>query len=103
MTVTIGRREVLATLGDASLACPPGARGRQPRKLPTIGFLDASSATAASRNVNAFLQGMHGVGYVKGSDFGIEYRWAEGQQERLPTLAEELIRLKVDLILTGVV
>jgi len=68
-----------------------------------IGFLGASSPTAASRNVNAFLQGMHALGYVNGRDFEIEYRWALGYQKRLPMLAEELVRLKVDIILTGVV
>ena len=97
----IKRREFIGLLGGAAAAWPLAARAQQSGKLPTIGFLGASSATAASRNVNAFLQGMHALGYVKGRDFEIEYRWAEGQQERLPTLAEELVSLKVDLILTG--
>jgi len=99
----IKRREFIGLLGGAAAAWPLAARAQQSGKLPTIGFLGASSDTAASRNVNAFLQGMHALGYVKGRDFEIEYRWAEGQQVRLPTLAEELVRLKVDLILTGVV
>jgi putative ABC transport system substrate-binding protein len=76
MTVTIGRRELLVALGGAAAAWPLAARAQQSGKLPTIGFLGASSATAASRNVNAFLQGMHALGYVKGRDFEIEYRWA---------------------------
>jgi putative tryptophan/tyrosine transport system substrate-binding protein len=96
------RRAFITLLGGAT-AWPLAARAQEPGKLPTIGFLGASSAVAASRNVSAFLQGMHALGYINGRDFEIEYRWAEGYQERSPTLAEELVRLKVDLILTGVV
>jgi ABC-type uncharacterized transport system substrate-binding protein len=98
----VKRRAFITLLGGA-VAWPVAARAQQAGKLPTIGFLGASSAAAASRNVNAFLQGMHALSYVNGRDFEIEYRWAEGYQERLPKLAEELVRLKVDVILTGVV
>jgi ABC-type uncharacterized transport system substrate-binding protein len=101
------RRDFITLLGGAAAAWPAtwplAARAQQAGKLPTIGFLGASSTAAASRNVNAFLQGMHALGYVNGRDFEIEYRWAEGYQERLPMLAAELVRLKVDVILTGVV
>src|SRR5262249_57128149 len=99
----IRRREFITFLGGAAAAWPLAAHAEQPGKLPTIGFLGASSAAAASRNVSAFLQGMHALGYVNGRDFEIEYRWAEGHQQRLPPLAEELVRLKVDLVLTGLV
>src|SRR4030095_12225296 len=72
------------------------AEGQQPKKVPRIGFISLSSGPAWQEE--AFLQGLHDLGYVDGRNIIIEYRWAGGKMERLPALAEELVRLNVDLI-----
>src|SRR5215831_10434272 len=76
------------------------ANAQQPAKLPTIGLLGAASASSYSPFVEAFRQGIHDRGYVEGKNVAVEYRWAEGKYDRLPDLAAELVRLKVDVILT---
>src|SRR5437870_12525455 len=73
----------------------------QPTKIPRIGFLSASSPAALSGRIEAFRQGLRELGYVEGKNILIEYRYAEGKLDRLPALAAELVRLKVDLIVTG--
>jgi putative ABC transport system substrate-binding protein len=104
MTVTIGRRELLAAVGGAAAAWPFAAFGQaSDKRLRRIGYLGGSSSTAAAKNVVAFLEGMRAHGYVEGRDIEIDYRWAEGHLQRLPTLAEELVRSKIDLILAGLV
>src|SRR4029453_13339171 len=72
------------------------AEGQQPKKVPRIGFISLSSGPAWQEE--AFLQGLHDLRYVDGRNIIIEYRWAAGKMERLPALAEELVRLNVDLI-----
>jgi putative ABC transport system substrate-binding protein len=83
------------------LALPFPARAQQPKKIPRIGYLGASSASAASVRVEAFRQGLRELGYVEGKNIVIEYRFAEGKLDRLPALAAELVRLKVNVIVTG--
>jgi len=73
---------------------------QQPAKLPTVGLLGAASASSYAPFVEAFRQGIHDRGYVEGKNVAVEYRWAEGKYDRLPDLAAELVRLKVDVILT---
>src|ERR1700741_3052478 len=83
MTVTIGRRELLAALGGAAVAWALAARAQQP-KVPGIGFLNSGSPGAFGPVVSAFRQGLGEDGYVEHRNVGIEYRWAEGQVDRLP-------------------
>src|SRR5438128_9892429 len=77
------------------------ANGQQPAKVPRIGFLSSLSPAAVSVRMDAFRQGLRELGYVEGKNIVIESRWAEGKTERLPELAAELVRLKVDIIVTG--
>jgi putative ABC transport system substrate-binding protein len=79
--------------------CGARAEAQQPRKLPRIGFLFYGSP-GPSPEVDAFRQGLRELGYVEGQNITIEFRFASGQVERLPELAAELVRLKVDVIVT---
>jgi putative ABC transport system substrate-binding protein len=93
------RREFITLLGGAGATWPLAARAQVSGKRPLIGWLGGSSATASSALVAAFLKGMQELGYVEGKTFDITYRFAEGHLERLPALAEDLVRLKADVIL----
>ena len=77
------------------------AQAQQPAKIPRLGFLIASSASSYTARVEAFRRRLRELGYVEGKNIVIEYRYAEGKLERLPDLAAELVRLKVDVIVTG--
>ena len=100
MTVTIGRRELLAALGGAAAAWPLAARAQQAGKLPTIGFLGSTTLSAMSEWVAAFVQRLRELGWIEGRNIAIEYRWAEGRSERFTEVATEFVRLKVDVIVT---
>jgi putative tryptophan/tyrosine transport system substrate-binding protein len=95
------RRRFIALLGGAALAWPLAVRAKQPAKLPTIGFLGTTSASAWSRYVAAFARRLRELGWVEGRTVAIEYRWAEGRSERLAEIAAEFTRLKVDVIVTA--
>jgi putative tryptophan/tyrosine transport system substrate-binding protein len=69
-------------------------------RIPRVGFLGAGSASALAANVEAFRQGMHDLGYIEGKNIAIEYRYAEGNTDRVRDLAGELVGLKVDIIVT---
>ena len=77
------------------------AEAQQPKKVPRIGFLTGVSSPTNSARHEAFRQGLRELGYVEGKNIVIEYRSAEGKFDRLPALAAELVRLKVDIIVTG--
>ena len=77
------------------------ANAQQPTKVPRIGYLAAVSRSANAVRIEAFRQGLRELGYVEGKNIVIEYRYAEGKRDRLPALAAELVRLKVDIIVTG--
>ena len=77
------------------------ADAQQPKKVPRIGFLGATSLSTISARVEAFRQGLRELGYVEGKSIFIEWRFAEGKADRLPALAAELLRLKVEVIVTG--
>jgi putative ABC transport system substrate-binding protein len=88
-------------LSAALLALSFPAQAQQPLKVPRIAFLSAVSPSSISPRTEAFRQGLRELGYVEGKSIVIEYRWAEGKFDRLPDLAAELVRLKVDVILSG--
>src|SRR4051812_27811976 len=93
------KAEVFAfVLGAFLLGCFYRADAQQPKKNFRIGFLGIQSATRWADRVNAFRQGLRELGYTEGENIQIEYRWADGHLERLPSLAAELVRLNVDLI-----
>src|SRR5262245_9201042 len=96
-----GRRQFISLLGAAAAAWPVGARGQQPRKSPTVGFLGASTPAAARPWVAAFAQRLRELGWIEGRTVAIEYRWAEGRNERMADIAAEFVRAKVDVILAG--
>ena len=93
------RRELLGVLGGAAV-WPLAARAQQSGKLPTIGFLGATTASGASQWVVAFVQRLRELGWIEGRTMAIEYRWAEGRNERFTEIANEFARLKVDIIVT---
>jgi len=94
------RREFIAGVGCAA-TWPIAARAQQPNKIARIGFLGATYASRWASRVAALRTGLSDLGYVEGKNLAIEFRWAEGRYERLGELADELVRLKVDLILTA--
>ncbi len=94
------RRAFLGSLAGAVLAAARVAEAQQPRKLYRIGMIERTSTAINATNVNSFRQGLRDLGYVEGESFVIEYRSADGRDERFPGLATELVRQKVDLILT---
>jgi putative ABC transport system substrate-binding protein len=92
-------RALLVVLATLAGALPAWAQARTP---PRIGFLNASTAAAAARQVEAFRQGLREQGYAEGTDIAIEYRFADGRFERLPQLARELVELPVDVLVSVV-
>jgi ABC-type uncharacterized transport system substrate-binding protein len=97
----MNRRAFITLLGGAAAAWPLAARAQQPAKLPTIGFLGPNTRSAASEWVAAFVQRLRELGWMEGRTITIEYRWAEGREERFVEIAAELVRLKVELIVTS--
>ena len=83
------------------LAVAVMAEAQQPKKVPRIGYLTGSSPSARSARIEAFGQGLRELGYVEGKNIVIEYRYAEEKLDRLPVLAAELLRLNVEVIVTG--
>ena len=92
------RRAFLGTLAGSLLAAPLAAAAQPAGKVYRIGYLTAGSVTANPRVLEAFRQGLRELGWVEGQNIVIEYRSAEGHLDRLPDLAAELVRLKVDVI-----
>jgi putative ABC transport system substrate-binding protein len=94
------RRRELILLGGAAVVWPPASLAQQ-KRVPVIGYLGPASPGASASPLAAFRRGLSETGYVEGQNITIEYRYAEGHYDRLPALAADLVRHKVDLIVTG--
>ena len=96
----VSRAALIATSFLALLAGPLAAGAQPPANAPRVGVLLLSTPAATSHLREALSQGLRDLGYMEGQNIAIEYRWAEGRLERLPQLAQELVRLKVDVVVT---
>jgi putative tryptophan/tyrosine transport system substrate-binding protein len=92
------RREFITLLGGGATAWPLVARGQQPPPMPVIGFMSSASAAPWAHLVAAFRDGLKAIGFVEGQNIAIDFRWADGQYDRLPTIAAELVRREVAVI-----
>src|SRR4029453_16262592 len=97
---TMRRREFIMFVGFSAVARPIGALAQKTSKIWRVGMLETTSETLNAPNVNAFRRGLRELGYVEGQNLVIEYRSGEGRIERFPDLAVELVRLKVDVLVT---
>src|SRR5438552_5079792 len=94
------RRALITCVGASVIACPLAARAQQPR-LPVIGFLHSGSPGPFAHLVVAFREGLREAGYVEGQNVAIEYRWAEGHYDLLPSLALDLVRREAAVIVAA--
>ena len=94
------RREFITLIGGAAAAWPLATRAQQVGKIYRIGILEPIPAARNAANLEALRKGLRELGYVEGRNLIIEYRSADGRAERFPELASELVRLKVDLLVT---
>lgn len=97
MAINTGRRKFIAALGGTAVTWPLMARAQQP-PIPVIGFINGASPDGYAPMLAAFHQGLKEAGFVDGQNVTIEYRWAEGQYERLPDLANDLVSHRVAVI-----
>ena len=95
------RREFITLLGGTAAAWPLGARAQQAVKLPTIGFLITGTPSSHGQWFSALVQRLRELGWIEGRTIAIEYRWAEGREERVAGMVAELVRLNVNIIVTN--
>jgi putative tryptophan/tyrosine transport system substrate-binding protein len=94
------RREFIILLGSAAVARPLVARAQQ-SAMPVIGLLGSGSRSSWGAWTDTFVERLHELGWIEGRTVAIEYRWADGRSERFAEIADEFVRLKVDVIVTG--
>src|SRR5262249_20510506 len=92
------RREFITLVSGAATAWPLAARAQQPAKLPTVGFIGSDSPDAYAVLLRAFRVGLKATGFIEGQNVVIEYRWAEGRNDKLPEFAVDLVRRQVAVI-----
>jgi len=97
----MAKKTIVALLVSLALASFRLADAQQQNKVPRIGILQGGSAGSSKNNLDAFREGLHDLGYIQERNIVLEYRYADGKFDRLPVLASELVRIKVDLILVG--
>jgi putative ABC transport system substrate-binding protein len=95
------RREFITLLGGAAATCPLAARAQQPGKPATIGILGSGTPATQGQWYAGFVQQLRELGWIEGHNVAIEYRWADGRDERFAEIAAEFVRLKVDMIVTS--
>jgi putative ABC transport system substrate-binding protein len=97
----VKRREFIALIGGTAAAWPLAARGEGARKPPLVGILAAGSESTWGNFASSFVQRLRELGWTEGSTVAFQYRWGDGRTERFSEIAEELVRLRVDMIMTG--
>jgi putative tryptophan/tyrosine transport system substrate-binding protein len=97
----MNKKIVVSILAVVILAFVHPVKAQQAKKIPQIGFLTTSAGATANPFFAAFRQGLRELGYIEGKNINIEYRYADGRFEQLPELAEELVRLKVDILVVA--
>jgi putative ABC transport system substrate-binding protein len=97
----VKRRAFITLLGGAAAAWPLAARAQQAARRPTIGYMGANTPVVESQRTAAFVQRLRELGWIEGRTFAIEYRWAEGRNERFAEIAAEFVQLKVEVIVTA--
>jgi putative tryptophan/tyrosine transport system substrate-binding protein len=101
MAIHTRLREFKNAVGNAAAAWRLAARGAQPGRLPTIGFLGPNTRSAGSEWIVSLVQQLRELGWIDGRNVAMEYRWGEGREERFAEFAVEFVRLKVDVIVTS--
>src|SRR5262245_24750625 len=96
----MNRRAFVTLLGSSAVVWPLAARAQQ-AAMPVVGYLSPTSFAMLSERLRGLHQGLKEAGYIEGENVAVEYRWAEGKYDRLPTLALELVRRQASVIITG--
>jgi putative tryptophan/tyrosine transport system substrate-binding protein len=97
----VDRRAFIAGAAGGLVFTPLAGQGQPAGEMRRVGYLTSGSATASTRSAEAFRQGLRELGWIEGQKIVIDWRFSEGRLDRLPGLAAELVRLKVDVIVAG--